>query len=582
VTSSVRSEVLRIRVCAVFLFAAVTWYLPWLWSSLNWDAPLLSVPFFAANLIVAASMSVTAVNNWCRSAPEDRYCARGEEGLVGVIIPTCGEPVHMVARTLRSVLRQDWPADRLMVIVSDDAHSDDVRRMVDRVLDERAAVRVIYHRPPRRGDPARRGEAKAGALNSALEHMTEVLPEVDFIETRDADDEVLDTAFLRQTVGQLLADDRVAYVQTIKEARVEPGDPFGNLDPLFYRGSMLARHAANAVFPCGSGLVWRRSALNAIGEFPHWNLVEDLQSGLEALRRGWRGVYLPIVGAVAQSAPEDLPNFYKQRGTWALDTMRLALWCDHRGLTLRQRLQFAELPLFYLQGAAVIVFVVSGAAALLGQVYPLVTTQGQYALRFWPFVVALEACLVALNSGNRFEQLWRTRLLWAGLAPIYLRATVKAVVNGPHRKPTYSVTRKVTRVGWYWRETVPHLCAVALLGVAVTVAISRGSFLTELDLGSVYWALFFSMLALGFIPRSWHGLHWNLRWSGAASYRRRRGSAGATSSLRSSAPSSPWKPRLIALPDGRQVIERRESDPVGQPPAGMDCRRPESTQDHVA
>ena len=31
-------------------------------------------------------------------------------------------------------------------------------------------------------------------------------------------------------------------------------------------------------------------ALAELGGFPVWNLVEDLQSGLEALRRGWRGL----------------------------------------------------------------------------------------------------------------------------------------------------------------------------------------------------------------------------------------------------------------------------------------------------
>jgi cellulose synthase (UDP-forming) len=104
-------------------------------------------------------------------------------------------------------------------------------------------------------------------------------------------------------VGQLVADERVAFVQTIKEAQVSAGDPFNNRESMFYRGQMLARNASNAVFPCGSGLVWRRSALREIGEFPTWNLVEDVQSGVEALRRGWRGLYLPIVGAVGQHSP---------------------------------------------------------------------------------------------------------------------------------------------------------------------------------------------------------------------------------------------------------------------------------------
>ena len=69
----------------------------------------------------------------------------------------------------------------------------------------------------------------------------------------------------------------------------------------------------------------------------------DLQSGVEALRRGWRGLYLPIVGAVGQVAPEDVPNVYKQRGTWAVDTVRLMFWGDQRGMTLRQRAHFVSM-----------------------------------------------------------------------------------------------------------------------------------------------------------------------------------------------------------------------------------------------
>jgi cellulose synthase (UDP-forming) len=285
--------------------------------------------------------------------------ARGAEPHVGVIIPTCGEAVPMILRTVVSVLEQDWPADRLTVVVSDDGR--------DPVLAEAlAGLPVRYHVPPPRDAPGRDGAAKAGNLNSALAVLDREHPDLAFVETRDADDEVGSNGFLRQTVGQLLADRRLAFVQTIKEAQVSAGDPFNNRESMFYRGQMLARNAANAVFPCGSGLVWRRAALRDIGEFPTWNLVEDVQSGVEALRRGWRGLYLPIVGAVGQHSPEDVPNVYKQRGTWAIDTVRLIVWGDLRGLNRRQRLHFAEMLFFYLNAFTTVVYIPSVVCSLLG------------------------------------------------------------------------------------------------------------------------------------------------------------------------------------------------------------------------
>ena len=189
-----------------------------------------------------------------------------------------------------------------------------------------------------------------------------------YIETRDCDDELGSNGFLRQAVGQLEHDERLAYVQTIKEAQVSAGDPFNNREAMFYRGQMLSRNAANATFPCGSGLVWRRAALEDIGLFPTWNLVEDLQSGIEALRRGWDSCYLPIVGAVGQHSPEDVPNVYKQRGTWAIDTVRLMIWGDLRGLRLRQRMQFAELLCYYLHAFTVLIYIPCIVFALLGYV----------------------------------------------------------------------------------------------------------------------------------------------------------------------------------------------------------------------
>ncbi|HET92033.1 MAG TPA: glycosyltransferase [Chloroflexi bacterium] len=299
-------------------------------------APWLAVPFALASLMTGVMTLVTVINHWQSSAPQARPAPAGQEPDVSVIIPTYGELPEMVYRTARSVLEQDYPQRRLHLLISDDGRSPKIRALIEPLQRAYPQAQIGYHTPPRRGDPQRRGEAKAGNLNSALDLIEIHAPEIRFIETRDADDEVGAPDFLRQAVGQMMADRDVAFVQTIKEAQVSPGDPFGNLEPLFYRKAMLAKNAANAVFPCGSGLVWRRQALDEIGGFPTWSLVEDLQSGAEALRRGWRGVYLPIVGAVGQTAPEDVPNQIKQRGTWAVDTMRLTFWWDKRGLNLRQ------------------------------------------------------------------------------------------------------------------------------------------------------------------------------------------------------------------------------------------------------
>jgi cellulose synthase (UDP-forming) len=524
----------RIRVAGVLLAASLAWYLPWLVTHMNGRAHWLAVPFVLGTLVLAANLLVTVVNNWQRTAPLERLVPHGQEPPVAVVIPASHETPRQVANTMRSVLAGDWPEHRIRLVVSDDAHSPETEHVVATLGKEHPGATVRYHEPPFRGDPERRGDAKAGNLNSALDYIELNWPDVDFIETRDADDEVGHPGFLRACVGQMQADEEVAYVQTIKEARVSPGDPFDNNQPHFYRGAMLARHAANAVFPCGSGLVWRRDALADIGGFPTWNLVEDLQSGIEALRRGWRGVYLPILGAVAQHAPEDIPVTYKQRGTWAVDAMRLVFWGGLRGLRLRQRLQFLELGLFYLQSFAMLAFMAAPIIGFAFVVYPVEASAGLYSLHFWPFAASLELFLAALMGGQSYERLWRARQMWAGLSPVYAKACILALRGGPHRKPEYVVTRKHDEFAWYWRETLPHMVFLVLLLGTLAYSAATTSLASRFDVGSAYWSLFFGILIGGFVRKGWFGVDLRARLARLVSFPRPRTPIAAPGANRSS------------------------------------------------
>jgi len=479
----------------------------WVVAHLAQSRLWMGVPFTIASLMSAACLIVSAINTSTSKITRPRPLTGDDVPEVAVIIPTCGEPVPMVLRTVLSVLDQDYPLDRMLVIVSDDAHNADLARAL-------RGTGVLYHEPPDRWAPGRDGAAKAGNLNSAMELLNGRFPHIRYIETRDADDEVGVARFLRQTVGQLEADERVAFVQTIKQAQVSPGDPFVNFNGDFYRGQMLNRNAANAVFPCGSGLVWRRPALEDIGGFPTWNLVEDFQSGVEALRRGWQGCFLPIVGAVGQHCPEDVPNVVKQRGTWAIDSVRLLVWGKRRGLTMRQRLAFSETLLFYLHSLTLLVYIPCAALTCTG-LLPLSGTIGGYVSHLLPYAVVADLRLLLLNSPfgdrrrrqrRRLQALWRVKVMWLGLAPIYMVACCKALFGGPRRKPIYKVTRKANQHRWYWRETMPQ----AMLAAIVPVALLEGLIVGRLASATTvicagYWGVTYSAALLAFVMRGWFG-----------------------------------------------------------------------------
>ena len=269
---------------------------------------------------------------------------------------------------------------------------------------------------------------------------------------------------------------------------------------------MLARNADYAIFPCGSGLVWLRAALEEIDDFPVWNLVEDLHSGVLGLRAGWRGLYVPIVGAHAQHSPEDIANVFKQRGTWALDTTRLLVFDRFRKIPWKMRLHFMEQAIFYLLSIPLLIIVTIPAAGVFFNRYPLSSDPATYAVRFWGFALSVELMLLSLAAAQAPGSLWRSRLSWIGMAPVYAKAALKAVRYGPYKKPAYKVTRKTDDYQWYVKMVWVHWMLLLGTAAAILVALTRDDFVTELDLGSVYWGIVAIFGLAAFLRLSWFGV----------------------------------------------------------------------------
>jgi cellulose synthase (UDP-forming) len=501
---------LNVRLTGVLVIVITVWYFTWFLGVINKDALFISIPFILASIILAINTLLSIYNHWTLSKPQKNISPYGNEPLVGIIIPTYGEPVNMVMNTINSVLTQNWPNDRMVLVVSDDALNPQLR---DAVLSLKKVydAKIIYNTPPAKGSSERRGEAKAGNLNSAFEYICKKYPGIEFIETRDADDLVSDKNFLRQCIGQLTGKPELAFVQTIKEGIVSEGDPFGNQEPIFYRNTMPSKYTHNAAFSCGSGVVYRKFWLNLVGGFATWNLVEDLYTSYLILQKGGRGMFLPIVGALGQIAPEDVPNSYKQRGTWAIDAFRIIFWKNPilaKGLSLSQKIQFLEIGTFYMLGPAMIVFMIVIINSLLFGIYPVNTDLTNYALHFWPYLFSMELFIVVKANGLPYESIWRSRQTWMGLSWVFTYSMILALLYGPNKKPAYKVTRKYRVPGFYWRDTLPQMILTAGLVLGIVFQLYRFD-LASTDFGSMFWAVFFILTLNTSISNAWYGTNQN-------------------------------------------------------------------------
>jgi cellulose synthase (UDP-forming) len=406
---------------------------------------------------------------------------------VAAVIPTYGEPVDILEQTVRSLTTLDYPRDRLAIVISDDGHRDEVRRLA-------ATYGIAYN-------PGARRDAKAGNLNSALDYLVQHYPQATLILTQDAD-ELIHPQFLRKIVGYF-RDPQMAFVQTPKDAFTPPGDPFGNRDRIFYDVLQPGRNGSGAAFSCGSGVLWRIAALRSIGGFSTWNIVEDMTTSYFLHCAGFKSEYHNEVLTIGLS-PDDIPGLIKQRGTWAADTWRWFMYQNPlraRGLDIRQRLQYLELGMFYVSSVFFMpLLMLTPLISLLTGIF--VPIEGA-ALFPWVFFSVLYYVVLADGKLHHLFRMWQ---YWIGHGPTYARGFWIAARSRTN-KPSYKVTRKTRQDGFYggiiWPQFL-YLGAGALLITRAIFAMPDVSLATRLvNIGST---LFYVVMLSGICFAAFYGM----------------------------------------------------------------------------
>jgi cellulose synthase (UDP-forming) len=274
--------------------------------------------------------------------------------------------------------------------------------------------------------------AKAGNLNYGLQHS-----EGELILTLDVD-QVPDPQIIKRLVGYFNIP-RIAFVQSKQNFRVPPGDPYGNKDKIFYETMQSGKDDSNAAFSCGSGVIYRRKALEDVGGFNTWSLVEDVYTSMLLHQQGWRSVYYNYPLSLG-SAPTDIWSNYKQREQWAVDSLRILFWKNPlfwQGLTLRQRLQYFHIGFVYLIAGWVIpIFFIIPIWSLFTSSAVLTAPVPLYIVIRIPYFLVTALAYNALNYPTPFLHSFQ---MWTGLFPVFMQATFVALLH-PHSKPRYKVT----------------------------------------------------------------------------------------------------------------------------------------------
>lgn len=247
---------------------------------------------------------------------------------VDLYLPTCGEPLDVLANAYRHVADVRWPGE-LTVWVLDDADRSQVA-----ALAAEHGFRYVVR-------PDRGHLKKAGNLNHALTVSSAELiavldadfaPRPDFLHHLVPYFAEPDTGIVQSPQGF----DTSWDMNWIERAA-------GAAQEWFFRWIQPSRDAVGAAICCGSNAVYRRGAIEAAGGFAKLEHSEDMYTGLELHRLGFRTRYVPVLLAKGTS-PDTLSSFVNQQYRWALGNLRLLVSPDlpRAGAGWRMRLCFYE------------------------------------------------------------------------------------------------------------------------------------------------------------------------------------------------------------------------------------------------
>lgn len=462
----------------ITLICAVA-YLGWVGTHLNPEYWYAGLPYLFAELLCFGSMLIwSGMMMHRRDHPPRGMELQDPPPPVDVIITCCGEPFRVIEKTLRATAAIDYPDFK--VTVADDRADSDVGALCEE-LGFTHLCRTSHE------------NRKAGNLNHAYARTSRP-----FVLVLDSD-QIPHHSILKVMMGYFSLP-HIGFVTAYQGFDVPKGDPWANRDRVFYGAMQPAKNDSNSAISCGSGVIYRRAALNQIGGFSSWNLVEDLYSSLLLHNAGWKSVYHPFP-VTHGTAPMEITGHVRQRWQWAVDSLRLLFWRNPlftRGLTWRQRMNYVSFGYNYLVfGLAYPIFYLLPIWGLFSGKFFMDTTAAEFLAWRLPYAAAYIVFNRMLTEHRHNAKTYRAQ---TGLFEVFFSAIITALFSRNHM-PRYSVSKKV-----YERPTLiervhhvlPHLLIIAFCLGGIIYGFAKGESSLTFYYVNAAWALWVIWLILPF------------------------------------------------------------------------------------
>jgi cellulose synthase (UDP-forming) len=244
---------------------------------------------------------------------------------------------------------------------------------------------------------------------------------------------------------------------------------------IFYEYICEGKSIADAMFCCGTNVVFRREALSDVGGFDESSVTEDFATSLKFHLRGWSSAYLNRVCAFGLG-PEDLGGYFKQQFRWALGTVGLFRTILIEFIRNPFKLSLAKWWEYFLSGTWYFVgwvFLIMAYCPILYlflDVPSYFAQPGVYFFFFLPyFILSMAMFLATLHLRQyRVKDIFQGMLLNAISFPVFMKASALAMLGV---RGTFAVTPK------------GQSCSLPLIGLWPQLITAVWSF------GAIVWGL---------------------------------------------------------------------------------------------
>jgi len=431
---------------------------------------------------------------------------------VAVVVASFHEPLKLLEETLACLYNLSYE-NKILILLDDTKYEDSLLDEYKKDIEDLCRRKKIsLFRRKWRG-------AKAGIINDFVSYsggnkdkdfkyydysrsdLDSKNPE--YLVVFDADQNPFPD-FLNPLLSMMENNKKLAFVQTPQYYTNTDSNPIAKASSfqqhVFYEFICEGKGYKDAMFCCGTNVMFRLKAFRQIGGFREDSITEDFATSMNFHSNGWESAYFNRPSAFGM-APEDLGGYFKQQFRWALGTIGMfpevikRLFKKPRDFSFIKWWEYFISSSYYFIGFAYFILILCPILYLFFGVPTFFIEPSIYLLFFLPYLLITFIIFFStlISRKYKFRDILLGQFLSIITFPIYLKADIYAIIG---IKGKFVITPKKGSTTLPLKEIFPQFFFISLNLAAVVWGINKIIFenINVSILTSIFWCLYHFLL----------------------------------------------------------------------------------------